>query len=128
MKRILLILTFFAISSAMYAQSGGTKVDKFLNNYEAFVNEVVHTPFADFHGDTLQHIERQQHKFIRRYRWHYDKKMSIEQVERFNKLRGRYRRKMNALNRRRHFAATKGWVQGRFERHNEKDTLFIEED
>lgn len=90
-------------------------MEKFINNYEAFVTEVVSTPYADFHGDTLTKVKRQQRCFMRRYRWFYRKRMSEEQLERFNTLCGRYHKKINALMNRRRWAIVKGRVKGRFE-------------
>lgn len=113
--RSLIILCLFALF-AMGTKAQGTKVDKFLNEYETFVNQVISLPFDAFHGDTLNQVEKQQRKFVRRYRWHYDERMSIEQLERFNKLRGRFNRKMTALNNRRRLAAAKGRISGYFER------------
>lgn len=117
---IFLTLTMLAFG----ANAQSTKVDKFLNEYETFVNEVISYPFESFHGDTLQHVEHLQHKYLRRYRWLYDDRMSIEQLERFNKLRGRFNRKMTALNNRRRLAATKGRIQGYFEKPSwKRDTI-----
>lgn len=108
----------------VWAQKGN-KVEKFINSYEAFVTEVVTTPYADFHGDTLTKVKRQQRCFMRRYRWYYDNRMSEEQLERFNQLCGRYHKKMSSLKNRRRWAIVKGRVKGRFEnlfkRNNEPD-------
>ena len=101
------------LSPTAWAQKGN-KVEKFINNYEAFVTEVVSTPYADFHGDTLTKVKRQQRCFMRRYRWFYRKRMSEEQLERFNQLCGRYHKKI-----------VKGRMKGRFEdlfKRNEKPT------
>lgn len=108
MVLLVVLLTGFG----MRAQS--TKVDKFLDTYETFVSEVVAMPFDAFHGDTMNYVEKQQHKFVRRYRWYYDDRMSIDQLERFNQLRGRFNRKMTALKNRRRLAATKGRIKGYF--------------
>ncbi len=116
---IILLLTPTA-----WAQKGN-KVEKFINNYEAFVTEVVSTPYADFHGDTLTKVKRQQRCFMRRYRWFYRKRMSEEQLERFNQLCGRYHKKMSSLKNRRRWAIVKGRMKGRFEdlfKRNEKPT------
>ena len=102
------------LSSAVWAQKVN-KVEKFINNYEAFVTEVLATPYADFHGDTLTKVKRQQSCFMRHYRWFYRKRMSEEQLERFNTLCGRYHKKMNSLKNRRRWAIVKGRVKGRFE-------------
>ena len=84
------------LGSAVWAQRVN-KVEKFINNYEAFVTEVLATPYADFHGDTLTKVQRQQSCFMRRYRWFYRRRMSEEQLERYNILCGRYHKKMNTL-------------------------------
>ena len=102
------------LGSAVWAQKVN-KVEKFINNYEAFVTEVLATPYADFHGDTLTKVQRQQSCFMRRYRWFYRRRMSEEQLERYNILCGRYHKKMNTLKNRRRWAIVKGRVKGRFE-------------
>ena len=102
------------LGSAVWAQKVN-KVEQFINNYEAFVTEVLATPYADFHGDTLTKVQRQQSCFMRRYRWFYRRRMSEEQLERFNILCGRYHKKMNTLKNRRRWAIVKGRVKGRFE-------------
>lgn len=119
--KIILVLAMLMAFGGARAQS--TKVDKFLSEYEAFVKEVVAMPFDAFHGDTLNNVEKMERKFVRRYRWHYDDKMSIEQLEQFNKLRGRFSRKMTALNNRRRLAAAKGRISGFFERPPTTDSL-----
>lgn len=111
-----LALLVVALLLGMKLSAQGTKVDKFLDTYEAFVAEVVAMPFDAFHGDTMNYVEKQQHKFVRRYRWYFDDRMSIEQLERFNQLRGRFNRKMTALKNRRRLAATKGRIKGYFSR------------
>ena len=113
---------FLMLSFSGHAQKEG-RVGRFINNYEAFVNEVVATPISDFHGDTLNHFQKQQRCFMRRYRWYYDTRMSVEQLEYFNRLCGRYKHKMNVLNRYRRFAAAKGRIMGRLEDvfHDETD-------
>lgn len=116
MKKKAFLLFFVAVAFGFSVHAQGTKVDKFLAEYEAFVSQVVSMPFSDFHGDTLNMVEKQHHKFVRRYRWHFDDKMSIEQLEQFSRLRGRYNRKMTALNNRRRLAAAKGRLTGYFER------------
>lgn len=119
------------LSSAVWAQKVN-KVEKFINNYETFVTEVLATPYADFHGDTLTKVQRQQKCFMRRYRWFYRRRMSEEQLERFNILCGRYHKKMNTLKNRRRWAIVKGRVKGRFEnlfKHNEEpptDTIMYD--
>lgn len=121
-KRIILLLGVLALSLSLSAQT--TKADKFLASYESFVNEVLAMPYDAFHGDTMVRVEKQQHRFMRRYRWYYDDRLSIDQLERYNKLRGKYQRKMNALNKRRRRAVTRGWFQGIMERPTEeRDTL-----
>lgn len=115
MKRLLLLALCLCMSlTAVHAQKGN-KVDRFINEYKTFVDEVVATPYADFHGDTLTKVKRQQRCFMRRYRWFYRKRMSEEQLELFNTLCGRYHKKMNALMNRRRWAIVKGRVKGRFE-------------
>ena len=130
------LLAFLLILSLNCQAQKVNRVEKFINNYEAFVSEVVATPIADFHGDTLNHFRKQQRRFMRRYRWYYDTRMSVEQLERFNRLCGRYKHKMKVLNRYRRFAAAKGRIVGRLEDlfHREAvfdtsdyDTIFIEE-
>lgn len=126
-----LSVVILLLCPAAWAQKGN-KVEKFINSYEAFVTEVVSTPYADFHGDTLTKVKRQQRCFMRRYRWFYRKRMSEEQLERFNTLCGRYHKKMNALMNRRRWAIVKGRVKGRFEnlfKRNEElpaDTIVID--
>ncbi|MCQ2281711.1 MAG: hypothetical protein MJZ99_03695 [Bacteroidales bacterium] len=124
MKKYLFLIALMAVALSVSAQKAEkpNKVIRFIAEYEAFVNEVVMMPFADFHGDTLDNVEKQQHKFVRRYRWHYQDKMSIDQLEQFNKLRGKYQRKMTALNNRRRLAATRGRIHGYFERLEVPDT------
>ena len=109
------LLAFFLMLSLNCQAQKVNRVEKFINNYEAFVSEVVATPIADFHGDTLNHFQKQQRRFMRRYRWYYDTRMSVEQLEHFNRLCGRYKHKMKVLNRYRRFAAAKGRIAGRFE-------------
>lgn len=122
-KKILLII-FLTLVFGCTLQAQGTKVDKFLDSYEAFVTEVVAMPFDAFHGDTMSYVEKQQHKFVRRYRWYFDDRMSIDQLERFNQLRGRFNRKMTALKNRRRLAATKGRIKGYFTSpHTPRDTV-----
>jgi len=113
-KCLLPLIAFLLLSLQVEAQKPN-KVERFINQYGEFVDEVVATPFSDFHGDTLNHIRRQQRCFMRRYRWFYDTRMSVEQLERFNILCGRYQRKIKALNRRRRLAATTGRIKGRLE-------------
>ncbi|MBQ6069865.1 MAG: hypothetical protein IJK84_10205 [Bacteroidales bacterium] len=112
-KTLLFALLLLAVCTA--AAQSENREERFLNRYEAFVNEVVATPVADFHGDTLNHYRKMQRRFMRRYRWCYDTRLSIEQLEQFNKLCGRYHRKMSMVNNRRRWAATKGRIEGRFE-------------
>lgn len=115
MKRILpLLITLLCFSQPTEAQKPN-KVEKFISKYQIFVEEVIATPFEDFHGDTLIRTKRQQRSFMCRYRWYFKKRMSEEQLERYNKLCGRYHRKMNRLANRRRWAATKGRITGRFE-------------
>ena len=109
------LLAFFLMLSLNCQAQKVNRVEKFINNYEAFVNEVVATPIADFHGDTLNRFQRQHRCYMRRYRWYYDTRMSVEQLEHFNRLCGRYKHKMKVLNRYRRFAAAKGRIAGRFE-------------
>lgn len=112
--KFILLLAAILLSVAGEAQSFN-KVDKFLKSYEAFVDEVVATPLRDFHGDTLNHVKRQQKSFMRRYRWYFDNRMSVEQLEYYNKLCGRYHRKMRQVANRRRLAAARGRLEGRFE-------------
>lgn len=115
MKHVLtLSVIILLLCPTAWAQKGN-KVEKFIKSYETFVTEVVSTPYADFHGDTLTKVKRQQRCFMRRYRWWYDSRMSEEQLERFNQLCGRYHKKMSALKNRRRWAIVKGRVKGRFE-------------
>ena len=128
---LILFLAFLLLSIGVEAQSE-SREERFLQRYEAFVNEVIATPVADFHGDTLNHIKKMQRRYMRRYRWCYDTRMSIEQLEKFNNLCGRYQHKIKTVNRRRRWAMTKGRIEGRFEglfRRNAapSDTLLIEE-
>lgn len=115
MKKIVAILVVVLLGAAGASAQKPDKTVLFLAEYEAFVKEVVKTPFSEFHGDTMSDIEHREHKFMRRYRWHFKKVMSIEQLEQFNKIRGRYNRKMTQLNNRRRMAATKGRIEGFFE-------------
>lgn len=110
------------LSPTAWAQKGN-KVEKFINNYEAFVTEVVSTPYADFHGDTLNRMKRQQRCFMRRYRWYYKSRMSEEQLEQFNRLCGRYHKKKSRLQSRRRLAVWRGRVKGRFENIFKTDTI-----
>lgn len=104
-----------------------TRAEKFLSQYESFVVEVTELPFDAFHGDTLVRVQRTERRFLRRYRWFYDKRLSIEQLEQFNKLRGRYRRKLTALNNRRRMAALKGRIEGFFYRDSTRaDTVVLD--
>ncbi len=115
MKRFVAIMVVLLCAAGVSAQRVDRTV-QFMSDYEAFVKEVVKMPFAEMKGDTMTHIEKTEHRFMRRYRWHFKKTMSIEQLEQFNKIRGRYSRKMTALNNRRRLAATKGRFEGFFER------------
>ena len=115
MKRLLsFCLCLFLFATVVYGQKTN-KVVRFINEYEGFVNEVVDTPFEDFHGDTLNRVKKMQRSFMRRYRWYYDNRMSEEQLEYFNKLCGRYHKKMDRLRSRRRWAMVRGRMQGRFE-------------
>ena len=130
-KSLLLCVLVLLISWTVEAQSE-SREERFLNRYEAFVNEVVATPIADFHGDTLNHVKKMQRRYMRRYRWCHDTRMSVEQLEKFNKLCGRYQRKMKTVNNRRRLAAAKGRIEGRLEelfrrKDTPVDTLLIEE-
>ena len=130
-KSLLLCFAFLLLSMAVEAQSD-SREERFLIRYETFVNEVVATPIADFHGDTLNHVKKMQRRFMRRYRWCYDTRMSVEQLERFNRLCGRYQHKMKTITRRRRWVATKGRIAGRLEgvfkgRDNPSDTIPLEE-
>lgn len=128
---LLFLLAFLLLSWGVEAQSDNRE-ERFLIRYETFVNEVVATPIADFHGDTLNHVRKMQRRFMHRYRWCYDTRMSVEQLERFNRLCGRYQHKMKTISRRRRWVATKGRIAGRLEglfkgRDIPADTLLIEE-
>ena len=128
---LLLCLAFVFFTGMTYAQSE-TREERFLRNYEAFVNEVVATPVSDFHGDTLNHYKRLQRRYMRRYRWCYDSRLSLEQLEQFNKLCGRYKRKMNTVSNRRRLVAFKARIEGRLEERLHKpevepDTLIQQE-
>jgi hypothetical protein len=74
-----------------------------------------------------------QRRYMRRYRWCYDTRLSVEQLEQFNRLCGRYHRKMKSVNRTRRWAITKGRIEGRFEnlfRRNDmvpSDTILLED-
>ena len=115
MKRLLsFCLCLFLFAAVVYGQKTN-KVVRFINEYEGFVNEVLDTPFEDFHGDTLNRVKKKQRSFMRRYRWYYDNRMSEEQLEYFNKLCGRYHKKMDRLRSRRRWAIVRGRMQGRFE-------------
>ncbi|MBO4600407.1 MAG: hypothetical protein J5641_06670 [Bacteroidales bacterium] len=113
-KSLLLSLSFLLLSWAVGAQPV-SREERFLNNYEAFVTEVVSTPVSAFHGDTLNHVKKMQRRYMRRYRWCYDTRLSLEQLEQFNKLCGRYQRKMKTVANRRRLAAAKGRIEGRWE-------------
>ena len=131
-KSLLLCLSMLLLSWVAGAQSE-TREERFLNRYEAFVNEVVATPVANFHGDTLNHVKKQQRRFMRRYRWCYDTRLSIEQLEEFNRLCGRYQQKMKTISRQRRMAAARGRIEGRLEglfRRNDTitDTLILLEE
>ena len=54
---LILFLAFLLLSIGVEAQSE-SREERFLQRYEAFVNEVIATPVADFHGDTLNHIKK----------------------------------------------------------------------
>ena len=110
------------LSPTAWAQKGN-KVEKFINSYEAFVTEVVTTPYADFHGDTLNRMKRQQRCFMRRYRWYYKSRMSEEQLEQFNSLCGRYHKNKSRLQSRRRLAVWRGRMKGRFENIFKTDTI-----
>ena len=132
MKHPLLLCLAFVFITGMADAQSETREERFVRSYEAFVSEVVATPASDFHGDTLNHIKKMQRRYMRRYRWCYDTRMSIEQLEKFNNLCGRYQHKIKTVNRRRRWAMTKGRIEGRFEglfRRNAapSDTLLIEE-
>ena len=114
MKRTLFFIAFMLALWTLEAQKV-TREERFLGKYEAFVSEVVSTPVGDIHGDTLQHYKKTQRCFMRRYRWFYDTRLSVDQLEEFNKLCGRYNRKMTSVNRHRRWVATKGRIQGRWE-------------
>ena len=105
----------FLLLAGTPASAQQNKVDRFIAEYKTFVDEVVATPVRDIHGDTLEHIKHQQHKFMRRYRWHYDKRMSVEQLEAYNRLCGRYHRKMRQVSRQRNWAVARGRIEGRFD-------------
>lgn len=109
-----LLILLLSLSYAAGAQPTN-RVEKFIYKYQIFVEEVIATPFEDFHGDTLTHVKRQQRSYMCRYRWFYKKRMSEEQLERYNKLCDRYQRKIQQLATRRRWAATKGRISGRFE-------------
>lgn len=131
MKRLLsFCLCLFLFATVVYGQKTN-KVVRFINEYEGFVNEVVDTPFEDFHGDTLNRVKKKQRSFMRRYRWYYDNRMSEEQLEYFNKLCGRYHKKMDRLRSRRRWAMVRGRMQGRFEglfrkENTTEDTLMLD--
>lgn len=114
-KHLILLLAALILSTASFAQKE-EKVEAFINEYELFVKDVVRTPFSEFQGERLHDVEKMQKKFLRRYRWHFDKRMSEDQMEQFNKLRGKYKRKIASLNSRRRRAAMKGYVKGLFEK------------
>ena len=64
-------------------------------------------------------------------RWYYDNRMSEEQLEYFNKLCGRYHKKMDRLRSRRRWAMVRGRMQGRFEglfrkEKSAEDTLMLD--
>ena len=131
MKRLLsFCLCLFLFAALVYGQKTN-KVVRFINEYEGFVNEVLDTPFEDFHGDTLNRVKKKQRSFMRRYRWYYDNRMSEEQLEYFNKLCGRYHKKMDRLRSRRRWAMVRGRMQGRFEglfrkENTTEDTLMLD--
>jgi hypothetical protein len=131
MKRLLsFCLCLFLFATVVYGQKTN-KVVRFINEYEGFVNEVLDTPFEDFHGDTLNRVKKKQRSFMRRYRWYYDNRMSEEQLEYFNKLCGRYHKKMDRLRSRRRWAMVRGRMQGRFEglfrkENTTEDTLMLD--
>lgn len=131
MKRLLsFCLCLFLFATVVYGQKTN-KVVRFINEYEGFVNEVLDTPFEDFHGDTLNRVKKMQRSFMRRYRWYYDNRMSEEQLEYFNKLCGRYHKKMDRLRSRRRWAMVRGRMQGRFEglfrkENTTEDTLMLD--
>lgn len=115
MKKILIVLAFALLAVAADAQQGGNRVDRFIAEYQVFVDDFAATSVSDIHGDTLNRYKHQQNRFMRRYRWYYDNRMSVEQLEEFNKLCGRYHRKMRAVMRQRKWAAARGRIEGRFE-------------
>ena len=131
MKRLLsFCLCLFLFATVVYGQKTN-KVVRFINEYEGFVNEVLDTPFEDFHGDTLNRVKKKQRSFMRRYHWYYDNRMSEEQLEYFNKLCGRYHKKMDRLRSRRRWAMVRGRMQGRFEglfrkENTTEDTLMLD--
>lgn len=107
-------MMLFLLPFCAFSQKDSTRAERFLGRYETFVNEMVSYPFDAFHGDTLVKVQRTERCFLRRYRWFYKKRLSVDQLEEFNKLRGRYRRKLTALNNRRRLAAMRGRLEGFF--------------
>lgn len=131
MRRLLVVLLVL-LPLCGWAQKVPTRAEKFLSQYQLFVDEVTSYPFEAFHGDTLVKVQRTERRFLRRYRWYYQKRLSVDQLEEFNKHRGRYRRKLTALNNRRRMAALRGRIEGFFYRDSTRhdtrvlDTVAIE--
>ena len=126
MKHPLLLCLAFVFVTGMADAQSETREERFVRSYEAFVSEVVATPASDFHGDTLNHFRKMQRRYIRRYRWCYDTRLSLEQLEQFNKLCGRYKRKMSSVTNQRRLVALKARIEGRIEegfRKPKEDTL-----
>ena len=126
MKHPLLLCLAFVFVTRMACAQSETREERFVRSYEAFVSEVAATPASDFHGDTLNHFRKMQRRYMRRYRWCYDTRLSLEQLEQFNKLCGRYKRKMNTVTNQRRWVALKARSEGRIEegfRKPEVDTL-----
>lgn len=109
MKKSLLIICF-ALATTFSASADN--IDKFLNKFDRFVTEVTAINDEELIGDKLEAIEQKFDTFIHDYHEKYSKKMTTEQVAQFNRIRGRYQKKMISAKAKRKGAAAKGFIEG----------------
>ncbi|MCQ2295108.1 MAG: hypothetical protein MJZ67_05595 [Bacteroidales bacterium] len=105
-----LLIVCFAIMTAL----GGSedRIDKFIAKFDNFVTQVLAMDNDQLHGEKLQSIEAKYETYIKEYNDHFSQKMTTEQLTQFNRIRGKYQKKILTAKTKRKGAEAKGFIEG----------------
>lgn len=109
MKRTLVsLLMILTMSVSVWAD----EVDTFLDKFENFVTSVQDMDSDELIDETLKKTEKQYEDFTKQYSRTIKKKMTSKEIEKYNKLRAKYKKKILGAKAKRKGASVKGWVKG----------------